>query len=217
MPGILDEEFKLSEEKLSYFSFLFPQWNMPHDIWQLRQEWEAQPGTGNLLQTGLYIAEKTKKQSLAMDEESCLSLQQECSWRARSTQVSSCLPLPFKVPERTNKPKLAALPMGGEACPGSQWVWSGRSFPSAAALTKQLRIAHRAVTSRGTRGLWACFQRGWVARTEKYCSGGTHLDTMLEEHTLGLHMIQVMAQEGHLGIDVVQFEPSEDNLLNKIL
>lgn len=100
---------------------------MPHDIWQLRQEWEAQPGTGNLLQTGLYIAEKTKKQSLAMDEESCLSLQQECSWRARSTQVSSCLPLPFKVPERTNKPKLAALPMGGEACPSGFDV--GEAFP----------------------------------------------------------------------------------------
>lgn len=52
---------------------------MPHDSWQLRQEWEVQPGTWNLLWTCLYIAEKNKKQSLAMDEESCLSLKQECS------------------------------------------------------------------------------------------------------------------------------------------
>lgn len=52
---------------------------MPHDLWQLRQEWEVQWDTGNLLWTGLYVAEKTKKQSLAMNEESCLCLKQECS------------------------------------------------------------------------------------------------------------------------------------------
>lgn len=67
---------------------------MPHDLWQLRQEWEAQPGTGNLLWTGLHIAGKTKKQSLAMDEEGCLAQNRSAAWRARSTQVGSCFPLP---------------------------------------------------------------------------------------------------------------------------
>lgn len=56
---------------------------MPHDLWQLRQEREAQPGTGNLLWTGLYLAEKTKKQSLPMDEESCLCLKQEWSMESQ--------------------------------------------------------------------------------------------------------------------------------------